>query len=69
MKRKRPIKSNFGGSKNLLYPIPPFFRKEKIDKLKNGANSKHEFKDQEYLRRRDTVLDEVEDAIEAGIKL
>nr|CAD2145619.1 unnamed protein product [Meloidogyne enterolobii] len=40
---------------------------EKIDKLKNGAKTKHEFTDQEYLRKRDTVLDVVEDAVEAGV--
>jgi len=44
-----------------------YFREEKIDKLKNGAKSKHEFTDQEYLRKRDTVLDVVEDAVEAGL--
>jgi hypothetical protein len=42
------------------------FRQKKIEKLKSGSNSKHVFSDQDYLRKRDTVLDEVEDAVEAG---
>jgi hypothetical protein len=36
--------------------------------LKQGG-PKHQFADVEYLRTRDLVLDEVEDAIEAGIHL
>jgi hypothetical protein len=43
-----------------------FIRKEKIEKLKSGSKTKHEFKDQDYLRRRDRVQDDVEDAFEAG---
>jgi hypothetical protein len=42
-------------------------KQEKYEKLKNGGRTKHEFNDPEYLRKRDIVLDETEDAIEAGV--
>ena len=37
--------------------------------MKNGNRTKHEFSDPEYLRKRDMVLDETEDAVEAGISV
>ncbi|KAL3083100.1 hypothetical protein niasHS_010902 [Heterodera schachtii] len=40
---------------------------EKIERLKAGGETKHQFEDQKYLRKRDTLLDEVEDAVEAGM--
>jgi hypothetical protein len=42
------------------------FRKEKHDKLKQGG-PKHQFDNVDYLRTRDLILDETEDAIEAGM--
>ncbi|KAI1719594.1 telomere stability and silencing domain-containing protein [Ditylenchus destructor] len=41
---------------------------EKYERLKKGGVSKHEFSDQQYLRNRDRILDQTEDAVEAGMK-
>lgn len=38
-----------------------------MERLKQGS-SKHEFNDQNYLRTRDIIIDQTEDAIEAGMK-
>lgn len=49
----------------VIWPISNF-RKEKYEKLKQGG-PRHQFADVEYLRTRDCVLDQTEDAIEAGM--
>uniref|UniRef100_A0AC34RN00 Replication stress response regulator SDE2 n=1 Tax=Panagrolaimus sp. JU765 TaxID=591449 RepID=A0AC34RN00_9BILA len=40
---------------------------EKLLKLKSGSRVKHEFKDKKYMRQRDLILENTEDAIEAGL--
>uniref|UniRef100_A0A7E4VTN2 Replication stress response regulator SDE2 n=1 Tax=Panagrellus redivivus TaxID=6233 RepID=A0A7E4VTN2_PANRE len=40
---------------------------EKLLKLKSGSKVKHHFKDKKYMRQRDVLLEQMEDAIEAGI--
>uniref|UniRef100_A0A914HKL5 Sde2 N-terminal ubiquitin domain-containing protein n=1 Tax=Globodera rostochiensis TaxID=31243 RepID=A0A914HKL5_GLORO len=42
-------------------------KEDKIERLKACGRAKHQFDDQKYLRKRDTLLDDVEDAIEAGV--
>jgi hypothetical protein len=44
-----------------------FSRKEKYEKLKKHLNQgpKHDFNDVDYLRKKDLVLDQTEDALEA----
>ncbi|KAH7730037.1 hypothetical protein AAVH_02525 [Aphelenchoides avenae] len=45
-------------------------KQEKYERLKNGKKGpKHEFADQDYLRKRDVILDQTEDAIEADVDL
>uniref|UniRef100_A0A915D124 Sde2 N-terminal ubiquitin domain-containing protein n=1 Tax=Ditylenchus dipsaci TaxID=166011 RepID=A0A915D124_9BILA len=41
--------------------------KEKYERLKQGG-PKHQFSDQKYLQNRDRILDQTEDAVEAGMK-
>jgi hypothetical protein len=55
-------------SKSFLYKVRLIsqFRKEKYEKLKQGG-PKHQFADVDYLRKRDLLLDDVEDALEAGM--
>ncbi|KAE9551110.1 hypothetical protein FO519_005668 [Halicephalobus sp. NKZ332] len=43
-------------------------KEEKLLKLKNGGKVKHQFKDKKYMRRRDLLLEQTEDAIEAGLR-
>lgn len=65
-KKLKEIKS-LNIHKNVNFLNNRKFRAEKMERLKRGP-SKHEFNDQNYLKARDIILDQTEDAIEAGMK-